>query len=122
MKEKKNAWSRRFARRRAQKVSAPACAARAQHAIDACNTPEEGAYIRARAVHGVPGPAASLARSEYGFSSSLVPREREKSMFIYFRMFFFLFGKMKILSIWERPAETGHRARAVPFSRKRRSV
>ena len=25
-------------------------------------------------------------------------------------------------SIWERPAETGHRARAVPFSRKRRSV
>ena len=24
--------------------------------------------------------------------------------------------------IWERPAETGHRARAVPFSRKRRSV
>ena len=91
MKEKKNAWSRRFARRRAQKVSAPACAARAQHAIDACNTPEEGAYIRARAVHGVPGPAASLARSEYGFSSSLVPREREKSMFIYFRMFFFSF-------------------------------
>ena len=27
-----------------------------------------------------------------------------------------------ILYIWERPAETGHRARAVPFSRKRRSV
>ena len=26
------------------------------------------------------------------------------------------------LRIWERPAETGHRARAVPFSRKRRSV
>ena len=24
--------------------------------------------------------------------------------------------------IWERPAQTGHRARAVPFSRKRRSV
>ena len=24
--------------------------------------------------------------------------------------------------IWERPAETGHRARALPFSRKRRSV
>ena len=27
-----------------------------------------------------------------------------------------------IKNIWERPAETGHRARAVPFSRKRRSV
>ena len=26
------------------------------------------------------------------------------------------------LGIWERPAETGRRARAVPFSRKRRSV
>ena len=25
-------------------------------------------------------------------------------------------------NIWERPAETDHRARAVPFSRKRRSV
>ena len=29
---------------------------------------------------------------------------------------------IKNIYIWERPAETGHRARAVPFSRKRRSV
>ena len=28
----------------------------------------------------------------------------------------------KFFDIWERPAETGHRARAAPFSRKRRSV
>ena len=45
--------------------------------------------------------------------------------------FFSWFGNKKIQRvlkitqekyIWERPAEMGHRARAVPFSRKRRSV